>query len=183
MIVKDIPNILTVLRILLIPALIASFYIEDTAVHYFAAGIFAFASITDYFDGVLARVLRAQSSFGRVLDPIADKLLVASTLMMLVHFNRVPIVPTIAILCREILVSGLREYLADIKVNLPVSSLGKVKTAVQMIAIILLLLGESGTGILYADIIGDALIWSAAILTLASGYIYCKEGFKYLNRA
>jgi phosphatidylglycerophosphate synthase len=103
--------------------------------------------------------------------------------MMLVHFNRVPIIPTVAILCREILVSGLREYLADIKVNLPVSSLGKVKTAVQMIAIILLLLGENGTGVAYTDVIGEALIWAAAMLTLASGYIYCKEGFKYLNRA
>lgn len=183
MILKDIPNILTVLRIFLIPALIASFYIEDPAIHYFAAGIFIFASITDYFDGVLARVLMAQSSFGRVLDPIADKLLVASTLMMLVHFNRVPIIPTIAILCREILVSGLREYLADIKIHLPVSNLGKIKTAAQMIAIILLLLGEGGTGIPYTDLIGDTMIWAAAILTLASGYIYCKEGFKYLNGA
>ena len=180
MILKDLPNMLTVVRIALIPILISSFYIEDKAVHYFAAGIFIFASITDYFDGFLARKLRAQTSFGKVLDPIADKLLVASTLMMLVHFERAPVLPTIAILCREILVSGLREYLADIKVNLPVSNLGKVKTAFQMVAIILLLLGEKGTGFMYAYLVGEIAIWIAALLTLISGYLYCKEGFKHL---
>jgi len=180
MILKDLPNMLTVLRILLIPVLISSFYIEEKAVHYFAAGIFIFASITDYFDGFLARRLRAQTSFGKVLDPIADKLLVASTLMMLVHFDRAPVIPTIAILCREILVSGLREYLADIKISLPVTNFGKIKTGFQMVAIILLLLGEQGTGIQYTDFIGDIAIWIAAILTLISGYIYCKEGFKHL---
>lgn len=177
---KDLPNILTVLRIFLIPILIGSFYIDDKAVHYFAAGIFIFASITDYFDGFLARKLRAQSSFGKVIDPIADKLLVASTLMMLVHFDKVPIIPTIAILCREILVSGLREFLADIKISLPVNNLGKIKTAFQMIAIIFLLLGEEGTGIKYSNVMGETAIWIAAILTLVSGYAYCKEGFKHL---
>lgn len=168
------------MRIGLIPALVASFYIEDRAVHYFAASIFLFASITDYFDGFLARKLHAQSSFGKALDPIADKLLVASTLMMLVHFERAPIIPTILILCREILVSGLREYLSDIKINLPVSNFGKIKTAFQMFAILLLLLGEQGTGIQYTDFIGEISIWIAAVLTLFSGYIYCKECYRHI---
>jgi CDP-diacylglycerol--glycerol-3-phosphate 3-phosphatidyltransferase len=180
MVLKDIPNILTLMRIMLIPVMVGSFYVEDKTVHYFAAGIFIFASITDYFDGFLARKLHAQTSLGKVLDPIADKLLVASTLMMLVHFDRAPVLPTIAILCREILVSGLREYLSDIAINLPVSNFGKIKTALQMLAIIILLLGEEGTGFKFADIFGDIMIWIAATLTLVSGYAYCKEGFKHL---
>lgn len=178
--IKEIPNFLTLSRIFLIPVVVLSFYLEGKLANYIAASIFIFASITDFFDGYLARVLKAQSNFGRMLDPIADKLLVASTLMMLVHFDRAPVIPTIAILCREILVSGLREYLAELKVSLPVSKLGKVKTAMQMVAIIILLLGNKILPIPYIDTIGEVVLWGAAILTLITGYIYWKERLKYI---
>ncbi len=175
---KEIPNLLTLSRIFLIPILVLSFYLEGKLANYIAASIFIFASITDFFDGYLARVLKAQSSFGRMLDPIADKLLVASTLMMLIHFNRAPVVPTIAILCREILVSGLREYLAGLKISIPVTGLSKIKTAVQMIAIIILLLGHKVLPVPFIDLIGEFTLWIAAILTLITGYGYWRELFK-----
>jgi CDP-diacylglycerol--glycerol-3-phosphate 3-phosphatidyltransferase len=178
---KELPNFLTILRIILIPVVVASFYIQGNFANYIAAAIFTFASITDYFDGYLARLLKVQSNLGKMLDPIADKLLVASTLMMLVHFDRAPIIPSIAILCREILVSGLREHLAELKISIPVTSLSKIKTAVQMVAIIVLLLGEKTTGIPYIDYVGTLALWVAAILTLFTGYVYWKEGFKNIN--
>ena len=179
MAIKNIPNMLTIFRIFLIPILVLSFFIDDKTMPYIAASIFVFASITDYFDGMLARRLKAHSNFGRMLDPIADKLLVAATLMMLVYLHKAPILPTIAILMREILVSGLREHLAEMKVNVPVSKLGKIKTALQMVAIIILTLGEEATGIAGINMVGDITIWLAAILTIISGYQYCREGFKH----
>ena len=122
-------------------------------------------------------------NFGRVLDPIADKLLVASTLMMMVDRNIAPVLPALVILCREILVSGMREYLAElkVKVSLPVSHLAKVKTAAQMIAIIILLLGEETTGIPYTNLIGKISIWLAAVLTVITGYEYLRQGIKYFD--
>jgi CDP-diacylglycerol--glycerol-3-phosphate 3-phosphatidyltransferase len=176
--IKSVPNILTICRILLIPVLIASFYLEGKTSYYVATAIFIFASITDYFDGFIAKLYKAQSEFGRMLDPIADKMLVASALVMLIHFDRVHVLPAIAILCREILVSGMREYMAELKVSIPVSNLAKAKTATQMIAISLLLLGDQGTGFEFVPILGAILIWLAAILTIFTGYLYCKQGFK-----
>lgn len=181
-VIRDLPNILTITRVVLIPILIAGFYIapyvNGNAAHWLVAGIFTFACITDYFDGILARKFNAQSSFGRVLDPIADKLLVASTLMMLVHFDRAPIIPSILILCREITVSGLREYLAEFKVSIPVSNLAKAKTTIQFIAIIILILGQPVLGLKYIDTIGAISLYIAALLTLVTGYAYLKEGLK-----
>ncbi len=175
---KELPNILTIFRILLIPILVMSFYITDDLGSWLAAIIFTFASITDYFDGVLARSLNAQSQFGRVLDPIADKLLVAATLMMLVHLGKAPVLPAILILCREITVSGLREYLAEFKLSIPVTRLAKFKTGIQFAAILILLLNERIINVPYIDLAGKIAIWIAAILTLITGYAYCKEGFK-----
>lgn len=179
--IKDLPNFLTVLRIALIPVLVAAFYIENKFAQFIVAGIFIFASITDYIDGFLARLWKVQSNFGRVLDPIADKMLVASTLVMMVNKNIAHVIPIIVILCREILVSGMRQYLAElkVKVSLPVSRLAKSKTATQMIAIIILLLGKEGTGISYAEEIGNIAIWLAAALTVITGYAYLKEGIKH----
>ncbi|MCL4149514.1 UNVERIFIED_CONTAM: hypothetical protein GTU68_066383, partial [Idotea baltica] len=136
---KDIPNSLTILRIALIPILVLSSYLEGPLASWVAAIIFAFASLTDYFDGLLARRFNAHSSFGKMFDPIADKLLVASTLVMLVHFDKVHVIPAVLILCREITVSGLREYLAEFKFSIPVTNLAKVKTGIQMVAIVILL--------------------------------------------
>ena len=188
---RDVPNALTVLRVVLIPILIMAFFIEEGWGRWVVATIFTFASITDYFDGFLARKWNAYSSFGRVLDPIADKLLVASTLMMLVYERNAPIIPTILILCREITVSGLREYLAEFKVSIPVTKLAKFKTAVQFIAILLLILNDQIShsyclkldtliGSSCANLIGSTVIWIAAALTLITGYAYCKEGFRKL---
>lgn len=178
-IIKDIPNALTLFRIILIPILVTAFYFDGIVAHWVTAIIFIFASITDYIDGLIARRFNAHSNFGRIFDPIADKLLVASTLMMLVHYDRAPLLPCILILCREITVSGLREYLAEFKVSIPVSGLAKAKTAIQMIAIIILLLGEEALPIPYLDAFGIGALWFAAGLTLFTGYAYLREGLKY----
>ena len=180
--IKNLPNFLTLLRIALIPVLVSVFYIDNKFAHFVAAGIFIFASITDYVDGFLARLWKAQSSFGTMLDPIADKMLVASTLLMMVDKNIAHVVPIIVILCREILVSGMREYLSELEVSLPVSRLAKLKTATQMIAIIILLLGNEGTGIKYTTEIGNIAIWFAAILTIITGYVYLKEGIRHFYK-
>lgn len=174
---KEVPNILTFFRIAIIPVLLCTLYFETSTAYWVAAALFGVASITDYFDGKLARIYNAHSSLGKVLDPIADKLLVASTLMLLVHFGRAPIIPAILILCREILVSGLREHLSEFQISIPVSRLGKIKTAIQFCAILLLILGSEATGLRFVAILGDVAIWIAAALTVFTGYSYCKEGF------
>lgn len=181
---KQIPNLLTISRIIVIPILIASFYIEGRLAHWVAAALFLTASVTDFFDGYLARAWSVQSKLGRFLDPIADKLLVVSAILMLVCFddiNRFHIFPALAIVCREILVSGLREFLAELNVSLPVSKLGKVKTTFQMIALFLLLLGTEGSGISLTDTLGLWFLWIAAGLTLFTGYAYLKAGFKHME--
>jgi cardiolipin synthase len=177
---SQLPNFLTVLRIFLIPILILSFYLDAKLASIVAVSIFVFASITDFVDGFLARKWEVQSDFGRMLDPIADKLLVASTLMMLVHFQKAPVIPTIIILCREILVSGMREHLGKISVNMPVSTLGKIKTGFQMMAITILIIADDVKHIPYLSEFGVFSIWFAAGLTVVSGYAYCREGFKHV---
>ena len=176
--IKNIPNFLTLFRIALIPILVTAFYFDGLVAHWVTAIIFTFASVTDYVDGLIARRFNAHSNFGRMFDPIADKLLVASALMMLVHLNRAPVLPCILILCREITVSGLREYLAEFKVSIPVSGLAKFKTAIQMIAIIILLLGKKALPLPYLYTIGEYALWFAAGLTLFTGYAYLKKGIK-----
>ena len=179
--IKNIPNVLTILRILLIPVLVLSLYLEGVWTRYVVVGIFLFASLTDYIDGSLARKFKVQTDFGRMLDPIADKMLVISTLLMLVDRKMAPVLPILAIMCREIFVSGMREYLASQSIKLPVNLLGKVKTAIQMIAIAILLLGNEGLRSEYAEYVGASAIWIAAILTLISGYSYIKEGLKHVD--
>ena len=145
---KHIPNFLTTFRIVIIPILILSFYIPGMVANVVAALLFAIAAITDYFDGYFARTMKAQSNFGKCLDPIADKLLVIVAIVMLINFsNKSPwiLIPGLIIICREVLVSGLREFLAEIRVSVPVSKLAKYKTMVQMVAITGLLLGEKGS--------------------------------------
>lgn len=178
---KTFPNILTISRIIIIPILVASFYIEGKLSHWTAAGLFAAASITDFFDGYLARMWQVQSKLGQFLDPIADKLLVVTAIVMLVHFDRAHIIPSLMILCREILVSGLREFLAQINVSLPVSKLAKIKTATQMLAIFLLILGTEGSGEELTKMVGNVALWTAAILTIFTGYAYLKAGLKHMD--
>lgn len=178
---RNVPNILTISRIVVIPILVMSFYLEGKLGHRTAALLFLFASITDFFDGYLARAFAIQSKLGRFLDPIADKLLVVAAIVMLVHFDRADIFPALAIICREILVSGLREFLAELHASMPVTRLAKVKTAVQMTAIFLLLLGSEGSGVAATNIIGRIALWVAAGLTLFTGYIYLKAGLEHMS--
>ena len=120
------------------------------------------------------------AAFGRWLDPIADKLLVAATILMLVGFDRAPLLPSLVILVREITVSGLREYMAEVSVGLPVSRLAKWKTAVQMVAIGVLIVGDAGPGLLPVRVVGELGLWLAAALTLVTGYDYLRAGIRHM---
>ena len=145
---NQVPNLLTSFRIFVIPLLVLAFYIPGMLSNVVTAFLFGVAAITDYFDGYLARSLKVQSNFGKCLDPIADKLLVIVAIVMLIKFNpNNPwiLFPGLIIICREVLVSGLREYLAEINIKVPVSVLAKYKTAVQMFGIGGLLLGDNGS--------------------------------------
>lgn len=185
----DLPNLLTLSRIAAIPllvGLVASRYPLTDAI---ACVVFSAAAITDYFDGKLARSRRQQSDFGRMLDPIADKLLVGAVLMMLVGMERLSslaLYPAIVIMLREILVSGLREYLAGIRVGLPVTSLAKWKTGFQMGALGTLLAGDSTAHFLHVGFlpvsgIGEAMLWVAAVLTLVTGWDYLMAGLQHAS--
>lgn len=183
---KNLPNYLTGARIIVIPMLILVFFMKGEWSYILSAGLFLFASLTDWLDGYVARRWQAHSNIGRFLDPIADKLLVATALLLLVQSNsdevtRADIIPSIAIVCREILVSGLREFLAEIRVSVPVSRLAKWKTGVQMVAIFLLLLGVGGPEWLHAAMVGRVFLWIAALLTLVTGYAYLKTGVKHMT--
>jgi cardiolipin synthase len=185
----DLPNILTLSRIAAIPVLVLLVAIGAPWADFLAALLFTAAGITDYLDGRLARERLQLSDFGRMLDPIADKLLIGATLMALVGFGHLPvggIYPAIVIMLREILVSGLREYLAEIRVGLPVTKLAKWKTGFQMVALGLLLLGGPGAriiglGVLPMAWIGGALLWMAAVLTLITGWDYLLAGLRHVT--
>ncbi|UXN04376.1 CDP-diacylglycerol--glycerol-3-phosphate 3-phosphatidyltransferase [Bartonella sp. HY406] len=183
------PNILTYARIIAVPLVVLCFFPEgefkssDTA-HWAAFFIFVVASITDFFDGYLARMWKQTSNIGRMLDPIADKLLVSTCLLLLAANGTIAgwsLWAAIIILCREILVSGLREYLAELKVGVPVSRLAKWKTTVQMIALMILLIGQAGEPyFIYTTQLGLVLLWIAAILTLITGWDYFRAGLKHI---
>ena len=179
---QNIPNILTLLRIMLIPVMVAIFYINSKVVHTIVMIMFIIAGITDFFDGFLARIWKTQSCFGKVLDSIADKLLIVSILIMMIDKGIAPILPTLVILCREILISGMREYIAKEKTNmhLHIKYLAKIKTASQMLAIIILLLGEETSYVAYSHLFGNFVIWIAALLTAITGYRYIKQGIGIL---
>ncbi len=187
--ITDLPNILTLSRIAAIPLLVLLVALSAPVADLLAALLFTAAGITDYLDGRLARERLQLSDFGRMLDPIADKLLIGATLMVLVGFGRLPawgLYPAIVIMLREILVSGLREYLAQIKVGLPVTRLAKWKTGVQMTALGLLLLGGRGAfllglGWLPMAWIGGVLLWLAAALTLVTGWDYLNAGLRHVT--
>ena len=183
----NLPNILTLSRIGAIPLLIATFYVQGPVGNWLGLGILAFAGFTDFFDGYFARAWHQQSFFGKFLDPIADKLLVSALLLMLVAFGRVPgiaILPAVVILCREILVSGLREFLAEIQVSLPVNRLAQWKTALQMVMLGFLLVGSAGPqfGPLTTTEVGVIGLWISAILTLVTGYDYLRAGIRHVGK-
>lgn len=179
---KNIPNILSMSRILVIPILIGAFYIPFPWSHWAAFVVFTLAGITDYFDGYFARTYKVTSRLGQFLDPIADKLMVAATLLMLTAFNVIDgihILAAMVILLREILVSGLREFLSGMKVSVPVTRIAKWKTAFQLIALGALLIGNAAPAWFPAMEIGLTLLWLAAIFTLYTGYDYLRVGLKH----
>lgn len=181
---NNLANIITFSRILMIPMMVASFYLlKGDLSNWVSFAIFTTAGITDFLDGYVARKFNQSSKLGAFMDPIADKLLIAAALMMMVAFNRIEgysVIAAIIILCREFAVSGLREFLADLKVSIPVTYLAKWKTTIQIFALGFLLVGEAAPDFIPALMIGDWCLWAAALLTLYTGYDYLKSGLKHM---
>ena len=180
------PNLLTYSRIVAVPVVVVLMLVERPLGNWLALGVFIAAGVTDILDGHLARAWGQQSSLGRILDPIADKLLVSAVLLMLVGVDTLQgltLLPAAIILCREILVSGLREFLADIRVGVPVSRLAKWKTGLQMTTIGFLIVGEAGPnfGPFTTTEIGVAGLWLAAVLTVVTGIDYLVAGFRHVS--
>ena len=185
----SLPNLLTYARIVCVPLVVLCFFLEGTLrspdyARWSALFIFLAASVTDFLDGYLARAWQQTSTIGRMLDPIADKLLVAAALLLLAADGTSAgwsLWAAIVILCREILVSGLREYLAELKVSVPVTQLAKWKTTIQMVAIGFLLAGPAADDIYpLATETGILLLWISAIVTLYTGYDYFRAGLKHI---
>lgn len=181
--VYSLPNLLTISRIVVIPVIFMMVYIQATLWQLVAAILFIVASITDYLDGYLARSRNETSAFGRLLDPIADKLLVTSALVVILAVPgmvvcKLSYIPVIVILCREILVSGLREFLMEVKVGMPVTRLAKWKTGFQMTALSMMLL----KGFWLWGGIGEILLWIAGVLTFITGYQYFQKSLNYIKK-
>jgi cardiolipin synthase len=182
----SLPNLLTYGRLAAVPLVVALlFWPAEYWMRWTALAIFIAAAITDFFDGYLARAWSQQSSLGRMLDPIADKLLVAAVLLALVADKTIAgwsLWAAIVILCREILVSGLREYLAELRVPVPVSTVAKWKTTAQLVALGFLIAGPAGEAVLPASVgIGIVLLWVAALLTLYTGWDYMKASYDHVG--
>jgi len=185
------PNILTYGRIVAVPVVVGCLFWQNILqgglwLRWVALALFVAAAISDFLDGYLARIWALQSSLGRMLDPIADKLLVASCLLMLGAEKTIhgwSLWAAVVILCREILVSGLREYLAELRVSVPVTRLAKWKTTLQLVAVGFLICGEAGDmivpGVTEA---GIALLWLSALLTIYTGWDYLQAGLHHLTR-
>ena len=181
--VYTIPNIITFIRIFLIPIILYLLFSENPNIVLIAGLLFIVSSVSDYFDGYLARTLNQSSKLGTLLDPIADKLLIASVIVVLVDtgvISNIHVVPAIIILLREIAISGLREFLAKLNTDMPVSKLAKYKTTFQMVSLSILIisLGFELNDLLWN--IGLITLWIAAIITLLSGYNYMVKGFKHI---
>ena len=182
-----VPNYLTIGRIIIVPIFVFAYYLPGFYGDVIPFVLFLVASFTDFLDGFLARMYKEESKLGELLDPIADKIIVATALILLVMdgtIKKYEVIAAIIILTREILISGLREFLAKGKINLPVSNLAKAKTFLQMFAISALLTGETGNRIINfqdynAQTIGIILLWLSAFLTLYTGYEYLRKGIDH----
>ena len=182
-----IPNILTIGRIIIVPIFVLTFFIPGFFGDLIPFFLFVVASFTDFLDGLLARLLKEESKLGELLDPIADKILVAAALVLLVMNGTIKnyeVIAAIIILTREILISGLREFLAKGSITMQVTSLSKLKTFIQMISIAILLTGDSGNKVINfqdynAQTIGIILLWLSAFLTLYTGYDYLRRGIDH----
>jgi CDP-diacylglycerol--glycerol-3-phosphate 3-phosphatidyltransferase len=185
---RNLPNALTVSRVLVTPLVCLLIFLATPTASWLALVAYLYACVTDFLDGYLARSRQQLSNFGRMLDPIADKLLVASILLILVAVDRLQawnLIPAAVILWREILVSGLREYLAELQVSVPVTRLAKWKTTLQLIAIGFLVVGDVlplGGGLTATDV-GIVGLWLAAALTVLTGYDYLRAGLRHLADA
>ena len=183
-----IPNILTIGRIIIVPFFVISFFLPGFYGEIIPFILFILASFTDFLDGLLARLYKEESQLGELLDPIADKIIVSAALILLVMNGTIQnyeVIAAIIILTREILISGLREFLADVQVKIPVSSLAKGKTFIQMFSIAILLTGETGNKIINfedynAQTVGIILLWLSAFLTLYTGYDYVRKGIEHV---
>ena len=183
-----IPNILTIGRIIIVPFFVISFFLPGFYGEIIPFLLFILASFTDFLDGLLARLYKEESKLGELLDPIADKIIVSAALILLVMNGTIQnyeVIAAIIILTREILISGLREFLADVQVKIPVSSLAKGKTFIQMFSIAILLTGETGNKIINfedydAQTVGIILLWLSAFLTLYTGYDYVRRGIEHV---
>ena len=184
---RKIPNILTIGRIIIVPFFVLAFYLPGFYGDLTALILFIVASFTDFLDGMLARMLGEESKLGELLDPIADKILVAAALILLVMNGTIKnyeVIAAIIILTREILISGLREFLAKVSISMPTTNLTKLKTFLQMLSIAILLTGESGNRIIdfqdyNAQTIGIILLWLSAFITLYTGYDYLIKGIDH----
>ena len=182
-----IPNYLTIGRIIIVPFFVVAYYLPGFYGDIIPLVLFLIASFTDFLDGLLARMYKEESKLGELLDPIADKIIVAAALILLVMDQTIKnyeVVAAIIILTREILISGLREFLAKGKIKMPVSNLAKLKTFLQMFSIAILLTGETGNKIINfqdynAQTIGIILLWFSAFLTLYTGYDYLRKGIDH----
>ena len=182
-----IPNILTIGRIIIVPIFVVTFFLPGFFGDLIPFFLFVIASFTDYLDGLLARIFKEESKLGELLDPIADKILVSAALILLVMNGTIKnyeVIAAIIILTREILISGLREFLAIGRIKLPVSNLAKIKTFLQMFSISILLTGDTGNRIINfqdynAQTIGIILLWLSAFLTLYTGYEYLRKGIDH----
>ena len=180
----SLPNLLTLSRIVVIPIIIGLFFVREHWAAWTACVLFGAAAITDYVDGYLARSWSQVSIVGKFLDPIADKLLVAAMLFMLVavdKLNGISVLPAVVILLREVLVAGLREFLAGIRVGMPVSKLAKWKTTLQLVAFGALILAGAVPDISWVRAVGLACLWGAAVLTLVTGWDYLRVGLKHMD--
>jgi len=183
-----IPNILTIGRIIIVPFFVISFFLPGFYGEIIPFLLFILASFTDFLDGLLARLYKEESKLGELLDPIADKIIVSAALILLVMNGTIQnyeVIAAIIILTREILISGLREFLADVQIRIPVSSLAKGKTFIQMFSIAILLTGETGNKIINfedynAQTVGIILLWLSAFLTLYTGYDYVRKGIEHV---
>ena len=183
-----IPNILTIGRIIIVPFFVISFFLPGFYGEIIPFLLFILASFTDFLDGLLARLYKEESKLGELLDPIADKIIVSAALILLVMNETIQnyeVIAAIIILTREILISGLREFLSNVQVKIPVSGLAKGKTFIQMFSIAILLTGETGNKIINfedynAQTVGIILLWLSAFLTLYTGYDYVRKGIEHV---
>ena len=182
-----IPNILTIGRIIIVPIFVATFFLPGFFGDLIPFFLFILASFTDYLDGLLARLFKEESKLGELLDPIADKILVSTALVLLIMNGTIKnfeVIAAIIIITREIIISGLREFLAKVSISMPVSGLAKVKSFIQMFSIAILLTGDFGNKLINfqdynAQTIGIILLWLSAGLTLYTGYDYMVKGIDH----